>query len=91
MQHLLDLAIVGRIAKADMLELNALTKALEDMRAALLANVVLRVHELEDLFARSQRLLKAVVVRAQTLRTGSYSVKTAIRNVTNDPAVIPPV
>ncbi len=60
MQHLLLLAL-ALIGKADIFKANLLAKALQDMCALLLLHVILRIHEFEDIFAGSQRLLKAVV------------------------------
>ena len=61
MKNFGGLPLLGGITETDTFEPNLLMKALEDMGEALLHHIVLRVHEAEDVFARTESLLKAVV------------------------------
>ena len=60
MQHLFA-SLVGGVGEADAFKRDAVAEAAHDLGAALLAHLVLLVHEAEYLFARAQRLLEAVV------------------------------
>src|SRR5271156_904015 len=59
-QNLLRLSL-ALIRKAHILKSNPFLETLQHERALLLLHIIRRIHELEDLFARAQRLLKAVV------------------------------
>src|SRR5258708_10475379 len=60
-QNLARFLPISGVSEADVLEAHAIGKSAQVFSARLLTNVVLKIHELENLRRRSQRLLKIII------------------------------
>src|SRR5262249_3642210 len=59
------LVAIGFVGKSDVVKVNAACKGRQRLRAALFANIVFGIHELEDFRRCAQRLLKIVVEQGE--------------------------